>query len=71
MHPNVGRAIINLILLLIILDLFSLLLLKPKEAAFYIAILGLSILLVFFIVIIYDIRREAASTPIPRKKLTE
>jgi len=67
LHPNLGRAITNLILLLVILDASSLLLLKPGEAEFYVAIIGLSILLVFFAVVVYDIRREAAAKPIEKK----
>jgi len=68
LHPNLGRAITNLILLLVILDASSLLLLKPGEAEFYVAILGLSILLIFFAIVIYDIRREAAAKSTPKKQ---
>jgi len=62
-HPTLGRAIINIIFLLFFLDLLSLLMLKPDEAEFYVAIMSLGILLLFFTIVVIDIRREVKAFP--------
>ena len=59
MHPTLGRVTLNIIFLLAVLDIFALLLLNPAEAEFYVAILGLAILFVFFLLILFEAKHQA------------
>lgn len=59
MHPTLGRVVLNVIFLLAFLDIIALLLLNPAEAEFYVAIFGLAILFGSFLVLAFEIKREA------------
>lgn len=59
MHPTLGKVTLNIIFLLAFLDILALLLINPAEAEFYVAILGLVTLFVFFLLIAFDVKRQA------------
>jgi len=61
LHPTLGRAIINIIFLLLLLNVFALFFLKSYEAEFYIAAVNLGILVAFFVIVVFEIKREIRS----------
>ena len=64
MHPTLGRFALNMIFIFAFLDIFALFFLRPDEAEFYVAIMGLVVLAAFLAFIIFDIRREAKEGPL-------
>ncbi|RLB80296.1 MAG: hypothetical protein DRH17_12325 [Deltaproteobacteria bacterium] len=62
MHPHLGRILTNIIITLLILNSLALLILKPGEASYYIAVINLGMLFIFLFFVFFEVRREAKAS---------
>ena len=66
MDPDIGRLALNLAMVFLVLDLIVLPFTRVGSGEFYIALIGITILVVFIIVVSLEIRREIKAVSIDR-----
>jgi hypothetical protein len=66
MDPNTGRLALNLAMVFLVLDLIALPFTTVGSGEFYIALIGITILVVFIIVVSLEIRREMKAVSIDK-----
>jgi hypothetical protein len=64
MDPNAGRLALNLAMVLLILDLIALPFVNVNSGEFFIALIGIIILILFIALVSLEIRREVKATSI-------
>jgi hypothetical protein len=64
MDPNTGKLALNLAMVLLILDLIALPFIGVNSGEFFIALIGILILVLFITLVFIEIRREVKATSI-------
>lgn len=64
MDPNTGRLALNLAMVLLVLDLIALPFVDVHSGEFIIALIGITILIMFIALVSFEIRREIKAAAI-------
>jgi len=64
MDPNAGRLALNLAMVLLILDLIALPFVNVNSGEFFIALIGIIVLILFIVLVSLEIRREVKAASI-------
>jgi hypothetical protein len=64
MDPNTGRLALNLAMVLLVLDLIALPFVDVNSGEFFIALVGIIVLVLFITLVSMEIRREVKATSI-------